>query len=164
MYQIREAIQSDRDGIGKVYCDSWKAAYRNLLPESYLALLTAGNCTPAKVSANYIVLLEQEKVSGICHVSEARSRDDKVWGEVVAIYLLPEVWGKGAGKELLQSALTKLKQNGFNNACLWVLKDNLRARRFYEKNGFQISGSEREIEVAGCSVSEVEYIYSYTHG
>ena len=68
-------------------------------------------------------------VLGICHISEARDRDNKVWGEVVAIYLLPEIWGSGQGSE------------------------------FYEKNGFQISGKEREIEIAECRVSEVEYIY-----
>ena len=39
------------------------------------------------------------------------------------------------------------------------MKSNLRARKFYEKNGFQISGNEREIEIAECRVSEVEYIY-----
>ena len=81
-------------------------------------------------------------VLGICHISEARDRDNKVWGEVVAIYLLPEIWGSGQG-----------------NICLWVMKGKIRARKFYEKNGFQISGKEREIEIAECRVSEVEYIY-----
>ena len=159
MYKIREAIQSDCEGIGKVYCDSWKSAYQNFLPKAYLDLLTAETCMPHKVSTNDIVLTGQERVLGICHISEARSRDYKVWGEVVAIYLLPEIWGSGAGSEVLQSALRKLKQKGFKNVCLWVLKDNIRARNFYEKNGFKISGNEREIEIAECRVSEVEYIY-----
>ncbi len=159
MYKIREAIQSDCDGIGKVYCDSWKAAYQNMLPKAYLASLTAENCVPDKVSANDIVLAGQERVLGICHISEARSRDEKEWGEVVAIYLLPEIWGSGVGSELLQSAVRKLKQNGLKNVCLWVLKDNIRARKFYEKNGFIKSGNEREIEIAECNISEVEYIY-----
>ena len=41
-------------------------------------------------------------VLGICHISEARDRDNKVWGEVEAIYLLPEIWGSGQGSELLR--------------------------------------------------------------
>ena len=77
----------------------------------------------------------------------------------MAIYLLPEIWGRGQGSELLRYALGKLKENGFRNICLWVMKGNIRARKFYEKNGFQISGKEREIEIAECRVSEVEYIY-----
>ncbi len=159
MYKIREAIQSDCDGIGKVYCESWKSAYQNLLPRTYLDLLTAGNCSPNKVSANDIVLVEQERVLGICHFSEARNRDNEVWGEVVAIYLLPEIWGRGQGRVLLQYSLGELKKKGFQNVCLWVLKDNIRARTFYEKNGFRVSGNEREIEIAECRTSEVEYIY-----
>lgn len=159
MYKIREGFQSDCAGIGKVYCESWKAAYQTLLPQTYLDSLTVENCTPDKVSANDIVLVEQERVLGICHFLEARNRDEKEWGEVVAIYLLPEIWGSGQENELLRYSLGKLKKKGFKNICLWVLKDNIRAGKFYEKNGFLISGNKREIEIAGCKVSEVEYIY-----
>lgn len=159
MYEIREAIESDCYAIGKVYCESWRAAYQNLLPQVYLDSLTVENCMPEKVSTDDIVLEEKGSILGICHVSGARDRDNKVWGEVVAIYLLPEIWGSGAGSKLLQKALSKLQQNGFKHVCLWVLKDNARARKFYEKNGFQMSGNERDIELARYSIREVEYIY-----
>ncbi len=106
-----------------------------------------------------VVLVGHGSVLGICHISAARNRDEKEWGEVVAIYLLPKIWGSGQGCELLQYALGKLKKKGFKNFCLWVMKDNIRARKFYEKNGFQISGNERDIEIAECRVNEVEYIY-----
>lgn len=159
MYKIREAFQSDCAGIGKVYCDSWKTAYQTMLPQTYLDSLTVENCTPDKLLANNIVLAKQERVLGICHFSEARNRNEKEWGEIVAIYLLPEIWRRGQGCELLRYSLGKMKKNGFKHICLWVLKDNVRARKFYEKNGFQISGNEREIEIAECRVSEVEYIY-----
>lgn len=139
MYKIREAFQSDCDGIGKVYCDSWKTAYQNLLPQTYLDLLTVEDCIPDKVSERDVVLVGH--------------------GSVLGMYLLPEIWGSGQGSELLRYALGKLKKNGFRNICLWVMKGNIRARKFYEKNGFQISGNEREIEIAECRVSEVEYIY-----
>lgn len=150
---------SDRYGIGKVYCESWKAAYRDLLPQSYLDGLTPENCMPDAVSEEDIVWEEQGNICGICHIQPARSRDSEVWGELVSLYLLPEKWGCGCGSQLLQSALCKLKKRGFENVCLWVLKDNGRARRFYEKHGFAVSGKERQIEAAGCSVCEVEYIY-----
>lgn len=60
---------------------------------------------------------------------------------------------------MFQSALKILEQRGFKNVCLWVLKDNVRARNFYEKNEFKVSGNEREIEIAGCNIREVEYIH-----
>lgn len=154
-------MQNDIYEIGKVYCESWKAAYRDLLPQSYLDGLTPENCRPGEISVNDIVLEEQGNICGICHIQPARDRDSRVWGEIVSIYLLPEKWGCGCGGRLLRLALCKLQQRGFDNVCLWVLKDNGRARRFYEKHGFVLSGKERQIEVAECSVYEVEYIYHY---
>lgn len=56
MYKIREVFQNDCDGIGIVYCDSWKTAYQNLLPQTYLDLLTVEDCTPDKVSERDVVL------------------------------------------------------------------------------------------------------------
>lgn len=158
MYEVREALPSDCKGIGKVYCDSWKAAYQHLLPRAYLDSLTTESCTPGQISENDVVLADCERILGICHISKARDRDNEVWGEIVAIYLLPEIWGNGQGSALLQYSLAKLKEKGIRHICLWVLKDNVRARKFYEKCGFQTSGSEREIEIAGSKVLEVEYI------
>ncbi len=66
------------------------------------------------------IVLGQERVLGICHFSGARNRDEKEWGEVVAIYLLPEIWGCGQGSELLRYSLGKLKKKGLKNICLWV--------------------------------------------
>lgn len=156
---VREAVKEDRTGIGKVYCESWKAAYRKILPESYLSGLTAENCTPDLVSKDDFVLEEEGNIVGICHVQPARDRKDGQWGEIVSIYLLPEKWGFGHGGRLIQKALCKLMQDDFFNICLWVLKDNERARAFYEKHGFVHSGQERDLNIAGCSVCEVEYLY-----
>lgn len=86
MYKMREVFQSDCDGIGKVYCDSWKTAYQNVLPQTYLDLLTVEDCTLDKVSERDVGLVGHGSVLRICHISEARNRDNQVWGEVVAIY------------------------------------------------------------------------------
>ncbi len=43
------------------------------------------------VSEKDIVLAAKESMLGICHISKARNRDNKVWGEVVAIYMLQEM-------------------------------------------------------------------------
>ncbi|NUL25824.1 hypothetical protein HRW17_26205, partial [Streptomyces lunaelactis] len=40
---------------------------------------------------------------------------------------------------------------------LWVLKENDRARRFYEKAGFAPDGAEEPFEVDGVAVPEVRY-------
>ena len=55
MYIIREVTQGDCNGIGKVYCDSWKVAYRNVFLKTYLDSLTVTNCISDKVYVNDIV-------------------------------------------------------------------------------------------------------------
>ena len=47
---------------------------------------------------------------------------------------------------MLDFALAELKIAGYKETTIWVLKDNMRGRRFYEKNGFIIDGMEMELE------------------
>ena len=72
--------------------------------------------------------------------------------EIVAIHSLPESWGTGLGHTLLTRAL---KQIGDGPVFLWAFRDNVRARRFYEKHGFRWDGSERVSEFDGAV--EVRY-------
>lgn len=73
--------------------------------------------------------------------------------EIVAIHSLPESWGTGLGHDMLTEAL---KQIGGRPVYLWAFKENARARRFYEKNGFHWDGSERVSEFD--SALEVRYV------
>ena len=73
--------------------------------------------------------------------------------EIVAIHTLPESRGTGLGHMLLEEAL---QQIGDRPVFLWAFKDNLPARRFYEKHGFQWDGAERVSEFDGAL--EVRYV------
>jgi hypothetical protein len=44
---------------------------------------------------------------------------------------------------------------------LWVLKDNVRARKFYEKNHFQCNDDEGRFEIMGKDLIDVRYVYSF---
>lgn len=84
-------------------------------------------------------------------------RDPVGEGELYAIYALPEAWGSGVGSALMTAALEALRANGFATASLWVLEDNPRARRFYEREGWT-RGGRREEEVLGIPITEVGYL------
>ena len=73
--------------------------------------------------------------------------------EIVAIHSLPESWGTGLGRAMLSETL---KQIGDRSVFLWAFKENIRARRFYEKHGFHWDGSERVSEFDGAL--EVQYV------
>ena len=78
-------------------------------------------------------------------------------GELYAIYVLPEAWGSGAGPLLMAAALSALRENGFAVAILWVLEDNPRAQRFYEREGWTRDGGRREEEFLGVTITEIGY-------
>ena len=62
-------------------------------------------------------------------------------GEVFALYILSEYYGKGVGLLLMKTALDCL--NDYAEICLWTLKKNKRAIRFYQKCGFIPDGREK---------------------
>jgi GNAT superfamily N-acetyltransferase len=59
-------------------------------------------------------------------------------------YVLPEYWGTDVARELHAAALAE--QADCAELKLWVLEDNRRARRFYEREGWCRNGEERVVE------------------
>jgi GNAT superfamily N-acetyltransferase len=60
-----------------------------------------------------------------------------------ALYVVPSCWGTGVGPRLHDHALTWLRDLGCKRSHLWVLEQNTRARRFYEKRGWRLNGETR---------------------
>jgi ribosomal protein S18 acetylase RimI-like enzyme len=61
--------------------------------------------------------------------------------ELERIYTRQDFHGKGLGAQLLQHATNVSMQRGFDLLWLGVWEHNHKARRFYEKYGFQYFGS-----------------------
>jgi GNAT superfamily N-acetyltransferase len=97
----------------------------------------------------------------VAFASCGESREAAGEGELYAIYAIPEVWGDGPGPALLAAALDALRAGGFATASLWVLEDNPRARRFYEREGWTPDGRRREEEVLGVPINEVGYFIAF---
>ena len=109
--------------------------------------------------ADAVLLLERAGIlEGFAHVCEVRDADaGHDTGEVSSLYLRPEVWGHGLGRELMAAALSHLVEAGSTSAILWVLATNGRARRFYDAGGWKLDGAERTEHIGGAPVSEVRY-------
>ena len=65
--------------------------------------------------------------------------------------------GKGFGGALFDRCVSELEEQGFERVILWVLEENSRARRFYERNGFVCTGEYREDSIGGKTLREVLY-------
>ena len=153
---VRPAKLEDSVTIGKIYCDSWKAAYKGIMPQDYLDALTPDDRTINP--ANYLVLESEEGVVfGLANLGSSRDKERPEWGELRAIYLLPEYWRKGSGTALFQGAEAELGRRGYSRYFLWVLTENVRARRFYEKMGMRLSGREQSFTLGGKELWECRY-------
>jgi GNAT superfamily N-acetyltransferase len=61
------------------------------------------------------------------------------------LYVVPEWWGQGVAAELHDHGLEIVRDLGSTQIHLWVLEENARARRFYERRGWQENGRTRVV-------------------
>lgn len=148
---IREATIDDASGIAKVHVDSWKAAYRDIMPDSLLDSLEYDRrskyfCQSIESGSDDIFVAELDfKIIGFMTVGPCRDHDvdKKRTGEIWGIYLLPGFWRKGIGSLLCRHAVHILLSRGYSEVTLWVLSQNAESRHFYEKMGFNLDGGIR---------------------
>lgn len=67
------------------------------------------------------------------------------WGEVASFYTHPAERGRGYGGLLFEEACRRMKASGFENASVFVLRENEKARRFYSNHGFAWDGTHTEV-------------------
>lgn len=67
------------------------------------------------------------------------------WGEIISFYTHPDERGKGYGGLLFEEAVRRLKESGFEQAFVFVLRENEGGRRFYARHGFHWDGTHADI-------------------
>lgn len=162
---LRLAVPDDALAVSRVHVRTWQAAYRALLPAHYLNALSAeeraqkydfANSNP--LAPQTIVAEDRGTIVGFATTSRSRDEDWADFGELCALYVEPENWGRGYGVALAREARARLSALGFDNALLWVLKGNSRAESFYRKDGWHTDGHERTDTVWGVTVEEMRYL------
>lgn len=165
---IRLAQPQDAAGIARVHVRSWQQAYSALIPADYLNALDTTResrteywCAAiSKGETQVFVALEAEQVVGWIAVDQSRDPDATRGssGEVQALYVLAEHWGKGVGRALWLKSREYLVHRAFQSVTLWVLAQNQRAIRFYRNAGFlPDDASARAVTRPGWTLEEVRY-------
>ncbi|WP_161874954.1 N-acetyltransferase family protein [Ihubacter sp. rT4E-8] len=151
----------DRALISRVYEESWKHAYRGIIPQDYLDSIPTGKWAQNLDRAGWetMVLTEHGEIAGTSSFCKSRFKQFAEQGEIISIYLLPDYIGKGYGKILLESVVMELKAQEYEEAFLWVLEENVSARRFYEKFGFLQTEDALEDCIGGKKLREIRYRY-----
>jgi ribosomal protein S18 acetylase RimI-like enzyme len=165
---VRAATVHDAANLAAIHVRSWKAAYQGLLPQDYLDMICLSYGAERWLrnlqasdwpKAGVVVAVPGPELVGFVGFGPTRDEgeDAGLVGEIRAIYVIPEAWGKGLGKRLMASALGRLAVAGYAQATLWVLDTNARARGFYEKGGWAQDGAARCGGRSDFPMREVRY-------
>ena len=162
--KLRPAVPEDALPVAHVHVRSWQAGYRTLIPDEVLDRLRPedraqryrfGNTDPREPAT--IVADEAGAIVGFATTAPARDPDAAGLGELCALYVDPDRWGRGIGASLVSAARGRLADLGFRQVILWLLAGNARAARFYRIDGWVPDGSRRTESVWGVTVDEIRY-------
>lgn len=162
--RIRRGTPDDAPAIAGVRVETWRSAYRGLVPDALLDGLDTVNITanwrrgletvdPARVA--YVAEVDGAIV-GFATGGRARSANPGHPGEVYALYVRDAHQGQGIGRALLRSAAAELVKRGLTPIVIWTLFDNPRSRGFYESLGGTVIGEKRE-PFEGHELHEIAY-------
>jgi GNAT superfamily N-acetyltransferase len=162
---IRAADGSDATAMGAVHVRAWQSGYRGVMPDAYLDALSAEERAEMWRSilgghdgSPVLVAVLDGEVVGFATLGAERTEDEpSTSGELYAMNLDPDVWGRGIGRALLHRATEELVGLGFPEAVLWVVPENQRARALYESEGWRPDGAVASEEILGVTVTDIRY-------
>jgi GNAT superfamily N-acetyltransferase len=165
---IRSARAGDEGEIANVHLNSWREAYKGLLPQSFLDSLSLSFKRRMiwwrKVIAepeNYVLQVAEAKsgIVGFACIGRGRDPGMENMAEVQAIYLFEKYKGQGIGFKLLASGFKQMTERKFREAYCWVLEGNPTIK-FYERSGAKFNGMVKDDEIGGQKVRELAYTWS----
>jgi len=161
---VRPATFADAASLARVHVAAWRSAYVGIMPDAYLAELDEARFARGWERAidegvsTMLVGLIGDVVQGFATFGEARDEDPVALGQLYAFNLHPVAFGSGLATELHSAALAGLRGFDDERAYLWVAERNPRARRFYEREGWEPDGASQVEEVGGRPLTEVRYV------
>ncbi len=164
MIAVRPAVARDAAAMGSVHVGVWRSAYASILPDAYLAGLSAPRLA-AYYQAGFLrghpalVAETAGRVIGFATMSLRRRDAERSLGqaEIETLYVGDDWRDQGAGRLLMQSAGKTLSDAGAGSAFLWVLSDNP-SRWFYQRLRGR-RAAEGHTTVAGASIPKTAYVW-----
>ena len=146
---IRAPSPAEIDAGGLLTGRAWEATYRGMIPDPVLDEWIAGTTDGWRSivelnggTAERAWVAERDG-SLLGFATTSPGKDD--WlpsprgsGELRNLYLDPDVVGTGVGRLLYEHAIDDLRERGFDPLVVWAFRDNVRARRFYERMGLSL--------------------------
>ena len=153
---IIKRMETDEEIKGKafVHFKSWQEAYSGIVKQAYLDERTIEKCEEMALNTmdSTIIAKDGERVIGFVQYGKYNYGDLENAGEIIALYVLADYYGKGIGYRLMQEAMQYLCD--YPQIALFVIKDNQRAIDFYTRYGFRFDGQEGMTQI-GATVARM---------
>jgi ribosomal protein S18 acetylase RimI-like enzyme len=162
---IRDAAAADASAMGHLHVRAWQSAYRGVMPDEYLDGLKAQDRVEmwhSRISRSdlhplLVAVVADEVVGFAAFGAEHAPTSPPSCGELYAMNLDPDHWGRGIGRVLLRDVTERLISMGYEEAVLWVVPENERARALYESEGWIADGGISTEEILGVTVTDIRY-------
>ena len=141
--QFKKVTKNNKDIFHTTYIKALTEGFVDFVPKKAIANLDKNFDESYKDyyedKNSYLYLcVEEEKPIGVVVFGKSKIEGTQESdAELDSIYFLKEFHGKGFAQKAMQFMEKKLKQCGYQRICLWCSKENKRATRFYEKQGYQ---------------------------
>jgi ribosomal protein S18 acetylase RimI-like enzyme len=164
---VRAATPEDAVAIARVHAASWAAAVgRAAGTLREVAAVAEWKARLRERPTDTLVLEVGGELLGFSWAGQSPD-PDAVPGrtaELFALYVVPEAWGRGAGRRLWHATRRRLMEEGFSEVTLWVMEANFRARALYERLGFAHENAmRRDFDFGGEMAPEVRYRMALRH-
>lgn len=147
MTGTRDATPDDLPAIDLLFRDSFVATFGHLYQPKDLAAFFAGFTPEAwrheydsdhqfRVAEDAAGLMGYAKIANLTLPAETSARSI----ELRQLYVIERAKGSGVAQELMDWVIASARARGAEEVWLSVYCDNHRARRFYERYGFEMQG------------------------
>lgn len=170
-FRVRPEKPADTEAVAALHVRAWQRGYADTMPADFLARLDPAAWAQrrrehlaAYPDGPFVSLVAEDgegRIGGFTTVGPYQRGHnpadlDQVYGEILAIYVDPPLWGTGMGRALMAAAVSELAGRGFAEVRLWVLADNVRARRFYERAGLFPDGATATFRLDGFAAAPTD--------
>jgi ribosomal protein S18 acetylase RimI-like enzyme len=161
MNMIRVMQISDVSRVAEIHVFGWRSAYRGIVSDEFLfnKMIVSNrikwfeNAVRNQTEESYVFddgIIKAILTIGACRDSD-KTKSFELWG----IYVEPFMKRQGIGSKMVNYCEKTAIERGYNEVCLWVLKNNTDARLFYENLGYYPDGAEKFIDF--LAASEIRY-------
>lgn len=168
---VRPARAADVPRIAETQTNTWRIAYRSMLPAGVVDAITPAAAeaswgravsSPPSPRHHVLVATEADHVVGFVAFTPAEPADAEHLPEsagavaIILTLLVEPRWGRrGHGSRLLAATVDFLREENVTEAVTWVLADDAASRAFYGSAGWAADGYVRDLDTGPSRVREI---------